>query len=770
MLTKSSVLKYYKRKEIQDALIANAKNKEVGLRFGQIFGKRPDTLTYPREIIDFTMQSISPADWKPEQALSFHVSEELWENPLHLSTGKSRKELDELRIGWDLVLDVDCKIVDYSKLCAHLIVRFLQYCGVKDISCKFSVTGDTPILAKINDKIMLLSIKKVIDLIKKNKKAEVLSLNEQGYVHFSKITDYLEHKEVIYEIWHDSSKLPIRATKYHSVFVWDEGNLIPKAVESLKEGDNLITFRKADKISRKGAKYFEWEFEYLHKKIKRSIKIKKKLLILLGYYLSEGHLTRSINQIGFSFNINEIDYITECVDLLKELTGRKISIRHPNNNSTQILIHSKEWYAFFEKVCGKGAKNKHVPDFAWKLPKEDFEKLLLGYIRGDGYKRGEYSITIKSVSHQLIKEFTWLCNLNGISCSINQDFSKEHYMPQGTLFKGSHVFTINIPKSELTNMEFFRGKNKYSPYPNGKTLPIDGLKKVYQQVKPKLFNRHRAEQMTLSKKSANLERIKKVLQWFEKYKSREYDIESKKIVDNYFKLFKNDVMTLEIKRIIMKNEEEVYDISVEKTERFFGGCYPILLHNSGNKGFHIGVPFDAFPQEVGNTLTKNLFPEAPRKIAFYIKENIAQELGKNILAFEKGNFAAVREKVQLTNEELLRYEENEFGDKIPHLNVESFLEIDTVLLASRHLYRMAYSLHEKSGLVSLPIPPEKILEFQKAWATPENILAKLDAKEPLLLFLERKNSIDADNSYAVYGPSSDSSGSSSNPNVKSLKV
>src|SRR3989338_9203599 len=137
-LTKSSVLKYYKRKEIQEALIAHARNKEIGLRFGQSFGKRPDVLRYPREILDLTQQSISSAEWKTEQALSFHASEELWENPLALSTGQSRKELDELRTGWDLVLDIDCKIVDYSKLCAHLIVRFLQYCGVREVSVKFS--------------------------------------------------------------------------------------------------------------------------------------------------------------------------------------------------------------------------------------------------------------------------------------------------------------------------------------------------------------------------------------------------------------------------------------------------------------------------------------------------------------------------------------------------------------------------------------------------------------------------------------------------------
>ncbi len=720
MLDKGTCLRFYKRKDIQEAMVAHAKQKEIGLRYNESFGKRPDIISYPKEIIELALRGVT----------SFHASEELWENPLELESSKSKKELDELRVGWDLVLDIDCKFIDYSKIAADLIIQFLKYCGVKDISCKFSVTGDTPLLIKMNQGIELLAIKKVIELLKAGEKIEVLSLDDKGYVCFSKITGHLEHKEKVHNIFHENSKLPLRVTKYHSVFAWEKSEIIQKEVEKLKPGDNLITYRKTGNISQKADFNFEWEFEFLKKKMKRKVKITREILLLLGYYLAEGHITKIIDQIGFSFNVNEVEYIEECISLLEKITSKKVSIRHPNKNTTQILIHSREWYYFFEKTCGKGAKNKHLPAFSWELPKEYFEQLLLGYIRGDGYKLGEYSITVKSVSHQLIKELVWLCNLNDISCSINQEYNKEHYLPQGTLFKGSHVFSINIHKSELASMEFFRNRNKYSPYLKGKTFPVDGLRKVYQQIKPKSFNRHRAEQMTLRKKSANLERIKKVLKWFEEFKSEEYDLESKKIVQNYNQLLKNNVVVLEVKKIIQTGEEEVYDICVERTERFFGGCYPILLHNSGNKGFHIGVPFEAFPKKVGEAETKDLFPDAAKRIAFYIKENIKTELSKRILEFE-GSISKVKEKVGLESDDIIRYESNEFGDKIATLDVDKFLEIDTVLISSRHLYRMPYSLHEKSGLVSLLIDPDKVMEFQKDMAKPDSILT------PMFTFLDR---------------------------------
>ncbi len=709
MLDKGTCLRYYKRKEIQEAMLEHALSKEVGLRYGESFGKRPDILMYPQEILELAKRG----------ATSFHTSEEIWSNPKELNSELSRKELDELRIGWDLVLDIDCKFIDYSKICAHLVVQFLKYCGVENISCKFSVTGDTPLLVKFDHKTQLLRIDDIIKQIKDGKKGEVLSLNYKNQVCYSPITDFLEHHEEIYQIFHENSKLPIKITKHHSLFVWDKGAIIQKETRRLNVGDFLVTFRSADYLWR-GVGYFKWEFDFLKKKINRKIPITKELLLLLGYYLAEGHITKKIHQVGFSFNVAEEDYIHECVKLLKRITKKNISIRHPNSGSTQILIHSKEWYYFFEKICGKGAKNKHVPDFSWELPRDFFIFLLQGYIRGDGYKSGKYSVTIKSVSHGLIRELVWLCKLNHISCSLNQELSREHLMPQGTLFKGSHAYTINIPKSELGGLEFHRGRNKFSPHPKGNTFPLDGLKEVYSQIKPKLFNHYRAEQMTLRKKFANLERINKVLAWFDQTKSKEYNLESQRIIDSYKNLGNNDIIALRINKIKKENQNvKVYDISVKDTERFFGGEFPILLHNSGNKGFHLGVPFEAFPQEINYLETKNIFPEAPKKIAFYLKENIKEQLAQKIMDFEGNDFSKIMEKTGAKNEEIIYYQKDQWGTLIPCLNVEPFLEIDTILIASRHLYRMPYSLHEKSGLVSLPIDPEKVLQFEKNTAHPD---------------------------------------------------
>ncbi len=151
------------------------------------------------------------------------------------------------------------------------------------------------------------------------------------------------------------------------------------------------------------------------------------------------------------------------------------------------------------------------------------------------------------------------------------------------------------------------------------------------------------------------------------------------------------------------------------------GVKTISCKFSGNKGFHIGVPFEAFPTNIGEKLTKDLFPEAPRKIAGYVTANIEDELAKQIMQFENNNLSTIKDKVEMEFSELVTKEEKA-GQIINKLNVASFLEIDTILIASRHLYRMPYSLHEKSGLCSLPIDPDKVLQFEKSMGNPDKIL------------------------------------------------
>jgi hypothetical protein len=338
-----------------------------------------------------------------------------------------------------------------------------------------------------------------------------------------------------------------------------------------------------------------------------------------------------------------------------------------------------------------------VPFFVFRTSKELFLELLRGYIRGDGYKIGKYGIVVKSVSKRLITDMVWLCELNGISCNISFEQNKLRRLPQGTFFKGGLVYMLRIPKSELESLEFYRKRNKFSPHTGSRVFPVDGLKEVYKQIKPKAFNYHRSEQMTLNKKRANLNRIRKVLDWFYEFKEIPPDNKSKKILSNYEKLFSSDISVVKVKSITKKKEEFVYDVSVEKTEAFFGNYYPILLHNSGSKGFHIIVPWKAFPREINNVKTSDKFPEWPRIITKYLIEIMTKDLIKKITELSKPS----------------KY--------VKDFQASKEVMPDLILVSPRHLFRMPYSLHEKTALASVVLKPEEIEKFQPKDANPLKI-------------------------------------------------
>ena len=129
MIGLNVTLSYYKREDIQKEIVRNAKDREVAIKFGDKgFGKRPDTLTYPADILELAKQG----------ATSLHASEELWNNPLRLDPSMKRGEIEDLRAGWDLVIDIDCPVWSISRITAWLILKSLKELGISSISVKFS--------------------------------------------------------------------------------------------------------------------------------------------------------------------------------------------------------------------------------------------------------------------------------------------------------------------------------------------------------------------------------------------------------------------------------------------------------------------------------------------------------------------------------------------------------------------------------------------------------------------------------------------------------
>ncbi len=119
---------YYARKEIQEAIYKFCRNRETVPRYLEGFGKRPDVLDYPSDVMTLVKKG----------ATSFHCSEEIWSDPLKISTDMTPDQYNVIKTGWDFLIDIDSKFFDYAKIAAKVLIQALEAHGVKSIGIKYS--------------------------------------------------------------------------------------------------------------------------------------------------------------------------------------------------------------------------------------------------------------------------------------------------------------------------------------------------------------------------------------------------------------------------------------------------------------------------------------------------------------------------------------------------------------------------------------------------------------------------------------------------------
>jgi len=128
------------------------------------------------------------------------------------------------------------------------------------------------------------------------------------------------------------------------------------------------------------------------------------------------------------------------------------------------------------------------------------------------------------------------------------------------------------------------------------------------------------------------------------------------------------------------------------------GIKNIYVKFSGNRGFHIGVNGEAFPKEIGEEKFSDLYPNLARGIVDYLRHQLEDKIVKEVRA-------------QGLEEEMKT-------DDGPDPYQVSDIENDW---GQRHLFRMPYSLHDGTWLVSVPIAEEDIEGFEKEDASIENV-------------------------------------------------
>ena len=129
MIESQRAWNWYSRESVLRAIVEAAKNREVVAVYRDgIFGKRPDMIQYIQDIL----QSVA------EGAISFHGSLERWQQPMKLDVGLNKPQLDAMRVGWDVLFDVDVDDFEIAKITVKQIIEAFKDHGVSNYSVKFT--------------------------------------------------------------------------------------------------------------------------------------------------------------------------------------------------------------------------------------------------------------------------------------------------------------------------------------------------------------------------------------------------------------------------------------------------------------------------------------------------------------------------------------------------------------------------------------------------------------------------------------------------------
>lgn len=261
--------------------------------------------------------------------------------------------------------------------------------------------------------------------------------------------------------------------------------------------------------------------------------ISPSLMRFLGLFVAEGHSDN--RQIGFTFGLHE-DYLVDEIAKTARNLGSNITIER-RESSIRVKVFGGILSILLGNLCGRGAHNKKVPEFAFRTSEELGQYFLDGLYQGDGHnvpKRNQ--LMLNTVSERLANEVMYLWLMQGVVASVQKRIS------QGLGKNPTECFAVNVYGNSINKSHLFKS-NK----------PL---------------------------KSATIV-------------SNKYLLKSKSETASALDVFLNsDLCLLKIRSVKVINEgnEFVYDISVPECENFVGGFGGISCHNSrGQQGIGISA-------------------------------------------------------------------------------------------------------------------------------------------------------------------------------------
>lgn len=164
--------------------------------------------------------------------------------------------------------------------------------------------------------------------------------------------------------------------------------------------------------------------------IKRYVSVNETFGRLLGLYLAEGGINDK--RVTFTFNAEEVEYASEVLTSVWELFGVEgVVVKSEKRPNVQyVRFQNAVLAAFFKALIPGNVYTKRIPSCVWRSSKGVQQKVLEGWLDGDGYAgvrpTGELRVTGVSVSDGLARDMMTLALGCGITVSCGQRKARGH--------------------------------------------------------------------------------------------------------------------------------------------------------------------------------------------------------------------------------------------------------------------------------------------------------------------------------------------------------
>jgi len=556
----------------------------------------------------------------------------------------------ERELGVELEVDKTYRYVAFSE-------RKKNYFGVlkdgtadiKGLTGKKSVSGETPILARIDGDATFTTVEEVYRRFSVGSRVELPTLSDGLISSWSVIDDAMAHDVTEVYIIRTSKGRSLRLSGDHSVFFIDVfGRLFCKATREVKVGDVLVGARYIpdsgrrieldtssflrNTVEKDGLLYSGKLHATTGIPIRRRIPVTEDVGVLFGLFTAEGSTSSKAGSRSNELSQSEIVNPEVC-EALRTAWKRTFDWEIKSFREAQKrTFYLPTLYAeLFRSQCGGNSRTKRVPTFIFSSPIEVVRSYLLGLFSGDGFSSAGRKISIASESKVLLEQVAYLLSYFDIDCRFrtcyNSRFRVEYYQLSiiGTTSRRKFQERIGFLQLRSQGIPANNARNKELI-----PIPTDGLIAIKKRILGRLgisrfrhLNMHDARGFNLSLAG----RYNRVIDELRTYA----DPVEKVLLSSIRNMINNQDATYDEVVSVERATHAcvMYDFSVPGSERFVAGNLPSLLHNSQTPEF-LKKAFYQSLAILGTVYATEDFERARREIKTLLTQTVSRLRNREI--------------------------------------------------------------------------------------------------------------------------------------------